>query len=577
MKKVKIALFAVVALSILAFAFGCFNIAEVQTLTFNQTPAATYYIGQQVNAGDFELEVKFTDNKTSKITPLSAGVTVTGLVDGKLDTATAGIKTVTVTYRSVSVSHQYEVLSYVSKVSFDDEGKINITTNGTVTLKWAKPGVSEANAETIENGDTPEVGIGNELSNITNTLYVSAGGTVESIPVLTPWKLNTAVVEVTEEEAVVETAQELAWVAAQVNSGVSISKITLTKNIDLLGAEWTPIGGDNAYTGDFDGGNKKINNLSILDGRTINYRDKATTEYYNAAKDLGLFGTVKGGTYKNVNFENVRINAVYTNAVETQKEHGKNLGSLIGYSLTSIITVENVTVDNAVLKGNGRVGGVVGYFNANGSIMQNVTVTNSEFYAHNQFTDISVATSSYDTGEGDKVGGAVGQAAVVSIINSKIKDVVASGTRDIGGVVGFISVNATGAYLKANQVTDTVVNVTAQGVFAPTKGTANAGGIVGTVNGIGKLYFGEDTDKNVVTNTVTFPQAAAGDLSNGQIVGGRRGAGIVTFYSGTTSVDDVNLTFPLADGSGMTVFKAQQTAALVTLHAGLDIGTTYTA
>lgn len=135
----------------------------------------------------------------------------------------------------------------------------------------------------------------------------------------------------------IETAEELAGLAKEVNEGNDFAgkTIRLTCDMDLANKEWTPIGygcssiADVAYSGyrfkgSFDGQNFKIYNLKIttfLDG--------------DVAEGVGLFGHISGAT-----IENVKIN--------TANVIGNHfVGALVGHATGSTInncSVENVSV-----------------------------------------------------------------------------------------------------------------------------------------------------------------------------------------------------------------------------------------
>ncbi len=129
-------------------------------------------------------------------------------------------------------------------------------------------------------------------------------------------------------------ADGLLNVAELVNGGKTDINITLDKNIDLTGKDWTPIGTDydNSYTGTFDGGGHTIKGLTVT-----------TNDRY-----AGLFGDLgEAGTVKNVVMEGVQI----TN------NHGSGYaGGVVGNSWG---TIENCSVSGSV-SGTMRVGGVVG-------------------------------------------------------------------------------------------------------------------------------------------------------------------------------------------------------------------------
>ena len=129
-------------------------------------------------------------------------------------------------------------------------------------------------------------------------------------------------------------ADGLLNVAELVNGGKTDINITLDKNIDLTGKDWTPIGTsfDNSYTGTFDGGGHTITGLTIT-----------TKDQF-----VGLFGYLnRAGTVKNVVMEGIQI---------TSNHMFGNTGGVAGFSWGSI---ENCSVSGSV-SGTKCVGGVVG-------------------------------------------------------------------------------------------------------------------------------------------------------------------------------------------------------------------------
>ena len=133
----------------------------------------------------------------------------------------------------------------------------------------------------------------------------------------------------------VTSADGLMNVAELVNGGKTDINITLDKNIDLTGKDWTPIGTsfDNSYTGTFDGGGHTITGLTIT-----------TKDQF-----VGLFGYLnRAGTVKNVVMEGVQITS--------NQIYGGSIGGVVGYSWG---TIENCSVSGSV-SGTVYVGGVVG-------------------------------------------------------------------------------------------------------------------------------------------------------------------------------------------------------------------------
>ena len=133
----------------------------------------------------------------------------------------------------------------------------------------------------------------------------------------------------------VTSADGLMNIAKLVNGGKTDINITLDKNIDLTGKDWTPIGTDydKSYKGAFDGGGHTITGL------TFTRNDKYA----------GLFGWLnKAGTVKNVVMEGVQITS--------NQIYGGSIGGVAGYSWG---TIENCSVSGSV-SGTVYVGGVVG-------------------------------------------------------------------------------------------------------------------------------------------------------------------------------------------------------------------------
>ena len=132
----------------------------------------------------------------------------------------------------------------------------------------------------------------------------------------------------------VTSADGLMNVAELVNGGKTDINITLDKNIDLTGKDWTPISTSirNSYKGTFDGGGHTITGLTVT-----------TNDEY-----VGLFGCLgNAGTVKNVVMDGIQIKC----------NHGSgSAGGVVGFSRGII---ENCSVSGSV-SGTVYVGGVVG-------------------------------------------------------------------------------------------------------------------------------------------------------------------------------------------------------------------------
>ena len=133
-------------------------------------------------------------------------------------------------------------------------------------------------------------------------------------------------------------ADGLLNVAKLVNGGKTDINITLDKNIDLTGKDWTPIGTsfDNSYTGTFDGGGHTITGLTVT----------TNDEYAGLFGYLGNFGNA-AGTVKNVVMDGIQITCNH------------RLGYAGGVAGFSWGTIENCSVSGSI-SGTVSVGGVVG-------------------------------------------------------------------------------------------------------------------------------------------------------------------------------------------------------------------------
>ena len=132
----------------------------------------------------------------------------------------------------------------------------------------------------------------------------------------------------------VTSADGLMNIAELVNGGKTDINITLDKNIDLTGKDWTPIGTGtrNLYSGTFDGGGHTIKGLTVT-----------TNDQF-----VGLFGYLnRAGMVKNVVMEGIQI---------TSNHGSSQAGGVVGFSRG---TIENCSVSGSV-SGTVYVGGVVG-------------------------------------------------------------------------------------------------------------------------------------------------------------------------------------------------------------------------
>ncbi|GHV44626.1 hypothetical protein FACS189492_1250 [Clostridia bacterium] len=189
---------------------------------------------------------------------------------------------------------------------------------------------------------------------------------------------------------IIETAEQLAYLAATVNAGNDYmgKYITLATGIDLGGKLWTPIGasGAVAFAGIFNGGGFGIANLTA----------------YAATAPQGLFGVVSGGQVSGVRLENVYISG------------GQYAGAVAGVNSGGAIT--DCYADGVVV-GSYYVGGIAGV--NLGTISQSTS---------------NAAIVGYELAGG--IAGMIGNAAEIS--GCVFTNCVAS-VSNIGGIVGAVS------------------------------------------------------------------------------------------------------------------------------------------
>ena len=174
-----------------------------------------------------------------------------------------------------------------------------------------------------------------------------------------------------------------------------------TKDINLSGATWTPIGTSAAFTGKYDGNFHTISNLSV-------------TGVVNA----GLFATISGATLKNLTLKNPTIS-------------GSGLaGALVSFTTTGS-TIEKVAiVGGSVTSTGNNAGGLTGMTQSGRSWISYVSV------------DAQVSAAG-------NAGGVVGQVESVSasVLDVAFKGTVTSSGQMSGGIVGYgIAPDITRAY-----------------------------------------------------------------------------------------------------------------------------------
>lgn len=160
--------------------------------------------------------------------------------------------------------------------------------------------------------------------------------------------VTTKPVTITDNKANISSAEELAWIQNQVAGGETFAGVTfkLTKDIDLAGQKWSPIGsyssGSNykAFSGTLDGNGKTIRNAKV------------------SATQAALIGYARNPTIKNLTVENFTIESKGISAA-----YAAGIVGLMhlepGISVCG--TIEDCTVKKCNISGSKKVGGLVGF------------------------------------------------------------------------------------------------------------------------------------------------------------------------------------------------------------------------
>ena len=195
----------------------------------------------------------------------------------------------------------------------------------------------------------------------------------------------------------IENATQLTNFATRVNDygkGYESAHYKLTKNINLSGKNWTPVGfyspdteTNHEFSGTFDGAGFTISNFNIISSHT---NDKKYSCF-------GFFGFVKNATLTNIKLSNFTIDA---SVVDDQVCVGGLVGRVEATNKKVNSTIDNCHVSGAKIKldCNYRLfgGGLIGF-----AIVQNanLTIKNSSADAECFFTIIDDKASNVDQDE----------------------------------------------------------------------------------------------------------------------------------------------------------------------------------
>ena len=246
----------------------------------------------------------------------------------------------------------------------------------------------------------------------------------------------------------IEEASELAWFADQVNGTTRAAGNTfkgetfkLTKDINLNGERWTPIGATGKFEGTFDGNGK------IISGLMVSEQGRASA---------GLFATSRG-LIKNLKVVGAEVYGHYKTAV------------IVGDALCS--RIEGCVVDNCVVVSTpynnddaNNVGAIAGYLSAEPvAYVKGCTVTNTKVTAYRKVGGVVGAAN----GAAEVTDNTVSDTTVTADMTVEYKEIKPA---DAGQVVGYKASNAT---VEDNNVSKVNVIVKADNVSEMNNNSSN--------------------------------------------------------------------------------------------------------
>ena len=231
-----------------------------------------------------------------------------------------------------------------------------------------------------------------------------------------------------EEPWLIENAEQLAYLAQQVNNGTDYERehFLLVSDLDLSGNEWTPIGTDgNPFWGGFDGGGHTITGMTIT-GKEASYVGLfGECHNFTTASSYIKSVTVKGANISGKSFVGAiagvgaNISDCYSieNTICARRQVGGVCGSLIGnisgcYNSSSVSGISTAGGIMGTASYEGNVGnGVVQYCYNIGA----VTVSQQDSYvggitgaSANKYEISNCLNCGKITGNGKNVGGIAG-------------------------------------------------------------------------------------------------------------------------------------------------------------------------
>ena len=383
-----------------------------QSLSLEFNPLLTilsFEIKQAMNVNFIRLEAVGDNNKTPFYTRRAVDITSTTpyFIPGGTKQSSVELNVTNGTIAAGATGMFNMMIFPIAEYAMPAQFKVTVTTtDGTVYTQTkdvpkdygfvrGKRSIMALNNLTVEAADIWD---GSAPTADDNYAYSGGEGTVEN-----PYQIGTA--------------KDLAQLAVNVNAGFDISdNFILTKNIDLNGKEWTPIGKmGKVFQGTFDGGGKVITGMKITN-------DTSNNTY------VGLFGYVDGGTIKNINVAGeITIDANSAKAIYAGGISGYCYDATLSGNLTSHVNITITNTDSGFL----RIGGVTGFSNTNtNKAFANVTLVNDGTLSAKGPAEVNV-------------GGVIGYVMTdieqgTTLINSGAVSGTSSGKKcRVGGLIGY--------------------------------------------------------------------------------------------------------------------------------------------
>lgn len=372
----------------------------------------------------------------------------------------------------------------------------------------------------------------------------------------------------------VESGKLLAALAKAVNDGNDYAGYTikLTKNLDLNGNEWTPIGvkDGNKFKGVFDGQNRKVLNLKIENGPDY-------AAFFGAIENATVKNLTVEGSVKGSNVAGIAARVDGSSKVINCTNRATVTGTNKAAGITVKIEANNALLENCVNEGD------VSCNTNNGAAGVVVYAQNGKFTIKNCVNNGNVTAP--------RAGGIVynvsdnGNGLITGCVN---KDSITSNGDKVAGIV---SMNSVGTNLTISDCKN-VGNISGQDAssiccmeYAHEDGKPNTNG--GVISASRIRYISEGSaaiDGNVKANIDIFIGATV-TISGGEYTGSINNKGVLTinggkftsvpnfFNEGRLTVNNGDLREIRTNNAGVTEING---GTIAWLGTGATNGSTYT-